>query len=271
LRLPFFLNKVLRFRFKIMKHSSKAFLLIHGAWEGAWSWKETTAFLEKNGHIVNAIDLPGHGDDKTPTSEINMALYANRVKGELNKIEGQVILVGHSFGGFVISQVAEEMPEKIEKLVFVASAMPYEGKSAVEVFTEDEESEFLENLIFSEDQSTATMSRETILNIVFGGATEEQIDAVLPKLVVQATKPFFEKVITTPENFGRIPKAYVETTLDRVLTLKAQRYGQKMLGIEEILTLEFGHVPLETAPEELANALNKIATSTHECYCSNAS
>lgn len=170
-----------------MKNSNKHFLLIHGAWEGAWSWKESASYLENNGHIVKAIDLPGHGDDTTPTSKINIALYANRVKEELAKTVGQVILVGHSFAGFVISKVAEEMPEKIEKLVFVASAVPYDGKTAVEIFEEDERSEFLENLIFSEDKSTATMSRETIKNVVFTGATDAQIDAVLPKLVAQAT------------------------------------------------------------------------------------
>ena len=244
-----------------MKNLNKTFLLIHGAWEGAWSWKETTAYLEKNGHTVKAIDLPGHGDDKTPTSEINMALYANRVKDELIKIKGQVILVGHSFGGFVISQVAEEMPEKIEKLVYVASAMPYKGKTAVEVFQEDEASEFLENLIFSEDKSTATMTRETIKHIVFTGASDAQIDALLPNLVVQATAPFFEKVITTEEIFGSVPKAYIETTLDRVISLKAQRHGQKMLGITESVTLEYGHVPLETAPRQLADALHKVGVS----------
>lgn len=244
-----------------MKNSNKTFLLIHGAWEGAWSWNETTTILEKNGHTVKAIDLPGHGDDKTPISEINLALYVNRVKAELDKEEGQVILVGHSFAGFVISQVAEEMPSKIEKLVFVASALPYEGKTAVEVFEEDKKSEFLENLIFSEDKSIATMSKETILNIIFTGATEAQIDKVLPKLVAQATAPFFEKVITTAENFGRVPKAYIETTLDRVISLEHQRYVQKMVGITETVTLEYGHVPLETAAEQLAEALVKVATS----------
>ncbi len=245
-----------------MKNLNKTFLLIHGAWEGAWSWKETTVHLEKKGHTVKAIDLPGHGDDKTPTSEINMALYANRVKEELSRTEDQVILVGHSFGGFVISQVAEEMPEKIEKLVFVASALPYQGKTAIEVFEEDEESEFLKNLIFSNDQSTATMTRETIKNVIFTGATDKQIDALLPSLVVQATKPFFEQVITTPKNFGSVPKAFVETTLDRVISLKHQRYVQKMTGITEKVTLKYGHVPLETAPENLAKALIKIAISS---------
>lgn len=244
-----------------MKNSNKTILLIHGAWEGAWSWKQTITFLEKSGHTIKAIDLPGHGDDKTPISEINMALYANRVKEELKKEEGQVILVGHSFAGFVISQVAEEMPEKIEKLIYVASALPYQGKTAIDIFTEDKESELLENLIFSEDKSEATMSREAIKNVVFTGATDEQIDAVLPKLVIQATKPFFEQVLTTPENFGRVPKAFVETTLDRVISINAQRHGQEMLGIGEVITLQYGHVPLETAPKELADALNTIATS----------
>lgn len=128
------------------------------------------------------------------------------------------------------------MPDKIEKSVFIASAMPYNVKTAVEISEEDEESEFLENLIFSEDQSTATMSRETISNVVFGGASKAQIDALLPKLVVQSTIPFFEKVIT----------------------LKAQIYGQKMSGIVERVTLEYGHAPLETRPEKLANALHKV-------------
>lgn len=244
-----------------MKNSNKTILLIHGAWEGAWSWEQTIEYIEQKGHTVKAIDLPGHGDDKTPTSEITMALYANRVKKELEGIDGQVILVGHSFAGFVVTKVAEEIPEKIEKLVFVASAVPYEGKTAFEIFEEDEESEFLENLIFSKDKSTATISRETIKNIVFTGATDAQIDAVLPKLVAQATKPFFEQVITTPENFGSVPQAYVETTLDRVISINGQRHGQKMLGIDEVITLERGHVPLETAPRELAEALVKIATS----------
>lgn len=247
-----------------MENLKKTFLLIHGAWEGAWSWKETIAHIEKSAHTVIAIDLPGHGADKTPIPEINLKLYADRVKTELSKIEGQVVLVAHSFGGFVISQVAEEVPEKIEKMIYVASAIPYDGKTAVEVFTEDEESEFLENLVFSEDKSSVSMSKETIKNIVFTGATDEQIETVLPQLVNQASKPFFERVITTQENFGSVPKAYVETTLDRVISLKGQRHVQKMVGISEVVTLEYGHVPLETAPKKLANALVKIATSKKE-------
>lgn len=244
-----------------MKNSNKSILLIHGAWEGAWSWNETTKLLKAKGHKVDAIDLPGHGDDTTPIANIDMTLYVNRVKDELRKRAEKVILVAHSFAGFIVARVAEEMPEKIEKLVFVASALPYDGKNAIEVFEEDDKSEFLENLIISKDNTYVTMSRETILNIVFTGATEAQIDKLLPKLVPQAMAPFTEKVVTTEANYGSLPKAYIETTLDRVISLDHQRYVQQKNGITESITLEYGHVPLETAPEALADALDTLATS----------
>ncbi|MCE7995682.1 MAG: alpha/beta hydrolase [Roseivirga sp.] len=246
-----------------MKDQNNPILLIHGAWEGAWSWNKTIKLLREKGHVVDAIDLPGHGDDKTPIAEIDLTLYVNHVKEELRKRAGKVVLVGHSFAGFVFARVAEEMPEKIEKMVFIASAIPYDGKSAMEVFEEDKKSEFLENLIISEDKSYATMSRETILNIVFTGATEDQLDEILPQLVPQALAPFMENIVTTKANFGSVPKAYVETTLDRVISLDHQRYVQQRNGITESVTLEYGHVPLETAPEALADALDTIFSSTN--------
>ena len=242
-------------------NNSKTFLLIHGAWEGAWSWKHTTTYLEQMGHKVAAIDLPGHGDNKTPVADITLKAYADRVLTELNTFDKPVILVGHSFAGFINSVVADQAPEKIEKLIFIASALPYEGKTAMQVFEEDEGSEFLENLILSDDKTTATMTRETIKEVIFTGATEAQLDFVIPQLVEQATKPFFEPVVTSEENFGRVPKAYVETTMDKVISLKMQRHCQKKNGITEAITLEYGHVPLETAPAELAQALNQLATS----------
>jgi len=245
-------------------NDTKTFLLIHGAWEGAWSWKHTTTYLEQKGHEVVAIDLPGHGTNKTPIAEITLQSYADCVKEELGSLGKPVILVGHSFAGFINVVVAEQAPENIEKLIFVASALPYAGKTAVQVFEEDEESEFLQNLIFSEDKSSATMSRETIQNIVFNGANDAQLDFVLPQLVEQAIQPFFEPVITTGANYGRLPKAYVETTKDRVLSLKGQRHVQKMNGIDEIITLELGHVPLETGPAELASALDTLSKPHHK-------
>ncbi len=246
----------------------KTFLLIHGAWEHSSAWKKTTEFLEKEGHKVTSIDLPGHGNNKAPISEIDMELYANTVKETLNNFSNPVILVGHSFGGFVISKVAEEVPQKIEKLVFIASAIPYDGKPAVKIFEEDSESEFLGSLVFSDDQSSATVKKERIKNVIFDGASDEQISKAVAELVEeasksffnpQATKPFFEPVPTTEKNFGSVAKAYIETKHDSVISLNAQRMLQKKTGITESVLIDSGHVPLITASRELADALIKVS------------
>ncbi len=243
-----------------MKHSNKTILLVHGAWEGAWSWGETVPFLEAEGHKVITFDLPGHGEDKTPISDISLQLYADSVREELDKIAEPVIVAGHSFAGYIISQTAEDSPEYIEKLVFVASAVPYDGKPAIQIFQEDEGSELLASMIMSEDESYATLGRQAIKDVIMTGATDEQVDYALPKFVKQATKPFFE-VINTGDNFKKVAKAYVETTKDRVISLETQRLVQNETGISEVVTLEDGHVPLVTGPENLGKAINKIAVS----------
>ena len=244
----------------IMNNQKKTYLLVHGAWEGAWSWKETTKYLEKSGSDVISIDLPGHGNDKTPIEVISLRLYADRVRTELERIGKPVVLIAHSFGGFVISQVAEDVPEKIEKMIFVASVIPHEGKNMPDIFEEDAGSELMANLIFSEDKTWVTLSEKTIMDIVFTGASEEQMADVFPNLVNQAAKPLFETVQTTAENFGSVPKAYVETVQDRVISLEAQRRVRNAVGIKQAITLDTGHVPLVTTPEELANALIKLST-----------
>ena len=245
-----------------MSKNKKTIVLIHGAWEGAWSWGETIPYLKEKGHKVIAFDLPGHGEklDSNPISEITIQLYSDAVRKELDKIAEPVILAGHSYAGYIISQVAEDSIEYIEKLVFIASAVPYDGKPAAQIFEEDEGSELLANMIMSEDKSYATLSRQAIKDVIMTGATDEQVDDALPKFVKQATKPFFE-VVNTGDNFARIPKAYIETTKDRVISLPAQRKVQKEAGISEVITLDDGHVPLVTGPENLAKALNQIAIS----------
>jgi len=245
-----------------MNNSKKTILLLHGAWEGAWAWGDTQPLLEAKGHKVHSFDLPGHGEDKTPISEITLQVYADAVRKEIDKIGEPVVLVGHSFAGYIIARAAENNSENIEKVVFVASAVPYDGKTAAQIFEEDEGSELMKSLIISEDKSYATISRENVRDVIVTTATEDQIDMIMPLLVPQAVNPFYEPVVTG-ENFAKVPKAYIETKKDRVISLKAQRLVQKEAGISEALTLDDGHVPLLTQPNELAEALAKVAVSSN--------
>ena len=67
------------------------FVLIHSAWLGAWAWQSVAQLLEKQGHKVIALDLPGHGKDKTSPADIKLQHYVETVLSELDKLDEAVI------------------------------------------------------------------------------------------------------------------------------------------------------------------------------------
>jgi pimeloyl-ACP methyl ester carboxylesterase len=96
------------------------FVLIHGAFHGAWCSNKVTPSWSRQGvHKVVALDLPGHGGDQAPAAEVTLEAYADRVVEALDAHPEPVVLVGHSLSGTVISQVAERRPEKINKLEYL--------------------------------------------------------------------------------------------------------------------------------------------------------
>ena len=86
------------------------FVLVHGAFSGAWAWERMIAPLEAAGHVVDTLDLPGSGDDQTPVEEVTLARYAAAVVEVLERRPEPAVLVGCSMGGVVITQAASDAP-----------------------------------------------------------------------------------------------------------------------------------------------------------------
>lgn len=108
----------------------KTYILVHGGWHGAWCWKKVVPLLEAKGNRVLAIDLPGHGEDKTPAATVTLKDYVQKVVRVANAQTGPVILVGHSMSGVVIAQAGEVLGTgKVAKLVFLDAFMPRNGES----------------------------------------------------------------------------------------------------------------------------------------------
>jgi pimeloyl-ACP methyl ester carboxylesterase len=100
------------------------FILVHGAWHGAWCWERVVPLLAVRGFTARAIDLPGHGDDPTPPGRVSWEDYLERMGEALAAVAGPAILVGHSLGGGVITGAADRWPEKIRALVYLCALLP---------------------------------------------------------------------------------------------------------------------------------------------------
>lgn len=105
------------------------FILIHGSWHGSWCWYKVVTILESKEHRVIAIDLSRYGNKIPQTTDIFLDNYVNCVGEILSKQPSPVILVGHSMGGIVVSQVAEYYPEKISLSVYLAAFLLTDGQS----------------------------------------------------------------------------------------------------------------------------------------------
>jgi len=111
--------------------TSKTFVLVHGAWHGGWCWRRVADLLERQGHKVFTPTLTGLGErSHLMRAGIDVSTHVTDVVNVL-KWEGlaDVILCGHSYGGMVISGVAEEMASTIRSIVFLDAFVPQNGEA----------------------------------------------------------------------------------------------------------------------------------------------
>lgn len=111
----------------------KTYLLVHGAWHGAWCWRRIDGPLRRAGHAVHAPTLTGLADRSHLLSrEIGLATHLDDVANLISWHDlADVVLCGHSYGGMVITGVADRMPERIRALVYVDAFVPEDGLSAL--------------------------------------------------------------------------------------------------------------------------------------------
>jgi pimeloyl-ACP methyl ester carboxylesterase len=234
------------------------FVLVHGAWHGGWCWNKVAPLLREKGHTVVTPDLPGHGGDRTPVGEITLKKYSDSVIHQLDLQPDPVILVGHSMGGLVISEVAEKRQEKIKSLVYVCAFLLRNGETLGGVAERDEKALVMPNLVVSENQTSATLKENVIKQTFYANCSPEDAAWAQSRLVPQALSPFMTPLQLTQSGFGRVPRHYVECTRDRAISIGIQKEMQAASPCQSIHTLETDHSPFLSTPRELSSILLSI-------------
>lgn len=232
-------------------------ILVHSAWLGSWQWKETITHLEHEHLNVIAPDLVGHGSDKTPPNEITMEDYVNQLVDLIDAEENPVVLVGHSFNGITISRVAELRPKKVKKLIYLTAFLVPNGTSFFSAVKDVEGSKAIENFYLSEDKSYALVNEEAMHEAFAHDIPLENFNAAKPYIVPEPTAPLSYALEVSDDNYGKIPKYYIECTEDRAIPIEIQRamYHGK---IKKHFSLMASHTPNFSKPDSLAYLLRKI-------------
>jgi len=127
-------------------NSQKKIVFVHGAWGGGWDYKVLETLLEEKGHKVHRVTLTGHGERiHLMSGEINLDTHIMDVVNTIQYEELEdFILVGHSYGGMVVTGVADRIPEKIKHLVYMDALLPLDGESVLGMQPEERQKEIMQ-------------------------------------------------------------------------------------------------------------------------------
>jgi pimeloyl-ACP methyl ester carboxylesterase len=239
------------------------FVMVHGAFAGAWIWEPLTERLVAAGHTVEAFDNPGMGDDRTPVAEITLDACVERLCDVLRGDEEPAIVVPNSMGGIIATMAAARCPERVAGIVYVAAFLPENGESLLDLtgLPEGADDQVQANIVVEGDPPVATMPDEASPGALYGNCSDEVAEWAVTHQRPQPVAPFGTPVsLDDPAAFDAIPRCYVLCTRDRAIPPALQRLMAGRGGCMEVIELDTDHSPQLSATEELAEALDRLST-----------
>ncbi|KUL21080.1 alpha/beta fold hydrolase [Streptomyces regalis] len=225
------------------------FVLVAGAWLGAWAWDEVAAELRAAGHDVHPLTLSGLAEKQGMAA--GQQTHVQDIVDEVERLDlREVVLVGHSYAGVPVGQAAERMGDRLTRMVFVDAMVPVDGESSLSGWPSEEVRDAIAATGFWPPLAAEDFAGQ--------GLTDEQI----ARIVTGAT-PHPGATTTDPAvlsgDLGELPTTYVKCLLDG-----AEPWGAaaELLKSDhwDLVTMDTGHWPMFSQPRELARLLHESAT-----------
>jgi pimeloyl-ACP methyl ester carboxylesterase len=232
----------------VKKYKRTPIVLVHGGWAGGWQWTETAEKLIVNGYSAFTPTLTGLGDRVHLASpEVDINTYINDVKNVFIYEElADVILVGFSYSGLVVTGLAEVVPERIRHIIYVDAFIPKNGQSLEDIVGERISVHFHK---FAHDYGNGWLVPSFFEND--------------PRLTAQPIKTSTTPLTVANPLAETVPRTYIKCTAKdpswsfTPILDEASRYAQSMgWGYKEI---ESDHFPMDHAQENLLRMIIEIA------------
>lgn len=232
-----------------------SYMLVHGAWHGAWCRDAVVPLLEAEGHSVTAVDLPGHGDNPSDVAGMTLDSYAREVAARVEAAGEPVVLVAHSMGGMACTQAAELVPDKIAALVYVTAFLPGDGQSLLQLADGDPAAQVLPNLEVDEAAGLCEVAEPARVTCFYEECDPTDAAAAAARLVPESLAAFATPASLSEERAGSARRIYVECLRDRAISIAKQREMHAARPCERVLAIDTDHSPFLSRPGELAAQL----------------
>jgi pimeloyl-ACP methyl ester carboxylesterase len=229
---------------------ARTYVLVHGAWGGGWAFKKVDSLLTVRGHRVYRPTLTGLGERvHLGTANVGLSTHVTDIVNVLIFEDlRDVVLVGHSYGGMVITGVADRVPERVRHLVFVDALVPRDGESLVTA---------------SRGTKLEGFARRSVESARDGFIVPTWVTARSPRPtdVRQPVRTFTESVSFRNEAALRLPATYILTVeagraeADDDFAAFADRAKSRGWAYH---VLRANHVPERSAPGALADLLHRV-------------
>lgn len=223
---------------------SPTFILVHGAWSGAWCWRDLIKELDRRGVPWRAMDLPSSRPGAPAAT--NLTDDANAVAACAT--EGPVVLVGHSYGGAVITEVAP-LVAGLASLIYIAALVPDAGESATDVARTVQVRTELDRAI-EFDGDVLRLNAELAPSALYGQCSPEDQRWATAQLTTQTLSSFRSARTSAAV---AVPSRYIKCLSDHAVDPSLQ--SVLAARCDELVELESDHSPFLSHPSELADAL----------------
>lgn len=228
-------------------------VLVHGSWHDGSCWSAVQEHLAASGVRSVAPTLAGHG--RGSSRNVTHDDYVASVLDVVDDEERPVALVGHSFGGSVISRVAELRPERCHSLVYYSAFVPLDGERVADSLPEPMIG-FLEQAAAASGDDSCALPYELFHSAFANTVDESTAGALHARLVPEPRRPIFERLSLPGFAARGVATAYITCRDDRALPPGAFYPGQSSrLEAPVLIGIDGDHEALFTAPECLAAAI----------------
>lgn len=233
----------------------KNFVLVHGAWAGGWCWRRVVPLLRAAGHEVYPITLTGVGERSHLLSkDIRLATHVRDVVNVIDNEElDNIVLVGHSYGGIVITGVADHLLERatsgLEQLVYVDAVTPYPGES----WSSQHAKETVDARVKAA-AGTGNVSIPPPDAAAFGleGADRDWVNR---RQTPQPFGVYRDPLMFDAQRVASVPRTFIDCTDPALPTIAVMRQRVRSEPGWKVVEMRTGHDPMVSRPEDLAKIL----------------